>query len=82
MIKAVEEMWPKSLRQRCLAHKMRNVLAKVPLSDHDEVKAALQAVYYVPNREVVEMAARAVLERYEGPYPSAMKSLREDLEVC
>lgn len=82
LIKAVEEMWPKSLRQRCLAHKMRNVLAKMPLSAHDEIKAAVQAVYYAPNRELAEMAAKVVLESYQGPYPSAMKSLREDLEAC
>lgn len=82
LIKAVEEMWPMSLRQRCLAHKMRNVLAKVPLSARDELKAAIRAVYYAPNREVAEMLAKVVLERYQGPYPSAMRSLREDLEAC
>jgi transposase-like protein len=30
VIRAVEEVFPKSLRQRCLAHKMRNLEAKVP----------------------------------------------------
>jgi transposase-like protein len=30
LIRAVEEVLPASLRQRCLAHKMRNIVAKLP----------------------------------------------------
>ncbi len=30
LIAAVEQVFPASLRQRCLAHKMRNLEAKVP----------------------------------------------------
>lgn len=82
LIRAVEEMWPKSLRQRCLAHKMRNILTKVPLSAQAEVKAAVQAAYYAPHREIAELAAEKLLERYQGLYPSALKSFQEDLEAC
>lgn len=30
LIRAVEEVFPRSLRQRCLAHKIRNLQQKVP----------------------------------------------------
>lgn len=30
LIAAVEALWPHTLRQRCLVHKVRNVLDKVP----------------------------------------------------
>ncbi|MBN9003641.1 MAG: transposase, partial [Rhizobiales bacterium] len=30
VIRAIEECFPRSLRQRCLAHKMRNLQSKVP----------------------------------------------------
>ena len=30
LIAAVEAIWPHSLRQRCLVHKVRNVLDRVP----------------------------------------------------
>jgi putative transposase len=30
LIRAIEEVFPKSLRQRCLAHKIRNLESKVP----------------------------------------------------
>ena len=49
LIRAVEEVFPYSLRQRCLAHKVRNVTHKVPDRARHEVKAAVQATYYAPN---------------------------------
>jgi len=82
LIRAVEEMWGKSLRQRCLAHKLKNVLDKVPDHAYAEVKAAVHSAYYAPNREVAEMVAADVLKRYQDLYPSAMKSFPEDLEAC
>ena len=30
LIRAVTEVWGRSLRQRCLAHRMRNILEKLP----------------------------------------------------
>lgn len=82
LIRAVEEAWPRSLRQRCLAHKMRNVLDKVPDHDHAEVKAMVKSAYYAPNREVAEMIASELLDRYQDEYHSAMKAFTDDLEAC
>ena len=82
LIRAVEEAWPKSLRQRCLAHKIRNVIGKVPDDTQAELKAMVHSAYYAPNREVAEMIAKDLLERYQDQYPSAMKSFTNDLEAC
>lgn len=82
LIRAVEEVFPNSLRQRCLAHKTRNVTDKVPDSARAEVKAAVQAAYYAPNQEVARMIAANVLETYQALYPSAMKSFQDDWEAC
>jgi putative transposase len=43
--KAVREIWPGVLEQRCLVHALRNLLAKVPQSAWEEVKAAWWAVF-------------------------------------
>ena len=75
-------MFAHSLRQRCLVHKVRNVTDKVPDSARTEVKAAVQATYYAPTQEVAQMVAADVLKRYQGTYPSAMKSFQEDWEAC
>jgi transposase-like protein len=82
LIRAVEEAWPNSLRQRCLAHKIRNVVDKVPDNAREEVKAMVHSTYYAPNREVGEMIAKDLLQRYQDLYPSAMKSFTDDLEAC
>ena len=82
LIRAFEEVFPKSLRQRCLSHKTRNVLDKIPDSARAEVKGMVQAAYYAPNQEVARMMAAKVLETYQDPYPSAMKSFQDDFEAC
>src|ERR1700746_1135657 len=40
LIAAIEQAFPKALRQRCLIHRARNVLAKVPAGMQAEVKDA------------------------------------------
>ena len=41
----MELAFPRSLRQRCLAHRARNLLAKVPKHAQAEVKAAFWAIF-------------------------------------
>ncbi len=82
LIRAVEEAWPDSLRQRCLAHKIRNVLDKVSDQDREEVRAMVQSAWYAPNRKIGEMIATDVLSRFQEEYPAAMKSFLDDLEAC
>jgi putative transposase len=82
LIGAVEQVWPKSLRQRCLVHRMRNIVAKLPSEAVPEVKAHLDAVYRAPTYEAGKKLATEVLEKYQELYPSAMKAFSEDLEAC
>ena len=82
LIRAVEEVFARSLRQRCLAHKMRNVLDKVPEREQAEVKAMVQAAYYAPNQEVARLLAADILKRYQARFPAAMKSFQDDWEAC
>jgi len=81
LIRAVEEVFPNSLRQRCLAHKTRNVTDKVPDSVRAEVKNAVRAAYYAPNHEVANMIAADVLKTYQSTYPAAMRSFQDDWEA-
>jgi transposase-like protein len=82
LIRAVVEVFPYSLRQRCLAHKTRNVTDKVPDSVRAEIKNAVRAAYYAPNREVADLIAADVLSTYQSDYPTAMHSFQEDWEAC
>jgi transposase-like protein len=45
LIRAFEKVFPNSLRQRCLVHKKRNILNKVPQSIVAEVKINFTNIY-------------------------------------
>jgi putative transposase len=83
---AFDRAFPASLRQRCLVHRARNVLAKVSAHDHDEVRADFWAVFDVgevePGDEAVAVARRqaaAFAATWEGRYPSAVACVTDDL---
>ena len=79
LIRAVEEVWPASLRLRCWVHKMRNLETKVPAERWLEVKAELVAIRDAATLAAGEQAAQAFLERYRGEFPAACKAVSEDL---
>lgn len=82
LIQAVEAMWPEAERIRCWVHKMRNVLDKVPEEARPVLKPYLEAIRDAPDD--IERGRRLVaevVERFGREYPSAMRSLQEDLEA-
>jgi putative transposase len=89
LIAAIEQAFPKSLRQRCLVHRARNVLAKVPAGMQAEVKDAYWALFDTedlttkPGPKLVELIDHRISEmaaRYAPTYPAAMKCLLADHE--
>src|SRR3954466_6857478 len=63
LIAAVELVFPHSLRQRCLIHRARNVLAKVPAEHQGEVKKAFWALFDGTGAEVGDDAIAVVRGR-------------------
>ena len=47
--KAVKRMWPRSFRQRCQVHKMRNILAKLPRLMQAQMKRLIEQVFLAPS---------------------------------
>ena len=82
LVAALEQVFPKALRQRCLAHKTRNVLAKVSAEGHSQVKADIQSAYYASSQEVARLVATQVVAKWQRAYPTAMSSFQEDFEAC
>jgi putative transposase len=89
LIAAIEQSFPKALRQRCLIHRARNVLAKVPAGMQAEVKDAYWAIFDTeglktqPGPRLVELIDSRITEmagRYAPTYPAAMKCLLTDRE--
>ena len=82
LIRAVEEVFPKSLRQRCLAHKMRNLEAKVPGEVWRELKGAAYAAYQAGSPKLAAMAKDDFVTQYERDYPSATACFLDDFGAC
>jgi putative transposase len=82
LISAVEQVWGKSLRQRCLAHKMRNILDKVSPAAREEIKRRVQDAFYAPALDIATERAAKVLQDYQKEHPAAMRSFNDDLEAC
>lgn len=66
--------------QRCWAHKIRNVLAKVRVADQSAIKRALHKVMNAENAPKAREAARRFADRFEDDYPKAVRCLRDDLD--
>ena len=86
LIGAVETKMASALRQRCLVHRARNVLAKVPAERRDELKTAFWEIFELPeDTEAGAAAVRAAqagidafARRYEREFPAAVKCLLAD----
>jgi transposase-like protein len=82
MIRAIEECFPRSARQRCLAHRMRNLAAKVPADLWPEFKARVRACYQAPSRAIARDLAEGIRSDYGDVVPSAVACFEDDFEAC
>jgi len=85
LISALETTFRPSLRQRCLIHRCRNVIAKVPKPAEVEIKAAFWSIFddidQAPGERAVAEATRRAGEfaaRYRTLYPKAVACLEDD----
>jgi putative transposase len=86
LLGAVETTFPTALRQRCLIHRCRNLLAKVPTHAQPEIKAAFWRIFddidAPPGEQAVTQArhrAHAFASRYRDRYPAAVRCLLDTL---
>ena len=82
MINALETKFPNSPRQRCVKHKMDNVLSYVPHKQRKPVRAELRAIFYQKDREAADQEVAAFCAKFESTYPTAIACLKRDLEAC
>lgn len=82
MTNAIDKKFSASRRQRCIKHKMENVLGYIPEKQQEAVKPELRAIFYQSNREKADQEAAAFIAKYEKTYPSAVECLKRDLENC
>ena len=82
LIRAIEECFPRSVRQRCLAHKLRNLQSKVPEDQWPEFKARAIACYHAASPALARMLRDDIAATYSAALPSALACLQDDFEAC
>lgn len=80
--RAAREVFPHAFKQPCLAHKMRNILCKLPKKAQKDMKALLHQVLRPSSYEEGLRLGRELIARFKQTYTSAMECLEDDLEEC
>jgi putative transposase len=87
LIGAPEIVFDRSLRQRCVIHRARNILAKVPAHAQAKVKADYWAIFDDIDAEpgdaavaVARSRAKRFASRWRKLYPAAVDCLEDDFE--
>lgn len=81
LIKAVETVFPASLRIRCWFHRMQNLKAKVPDEAWPEIKAELIAIRDASGYEQGKQLAQEFIRRRRYEFPSVVKAFEDDLDA-
>lgn len=82
MLNAISTKFATSQRQRCVKHKMDNVLSYVPHKQREQIEPELKALFYQKGRPEADQAVAAFIEKYQQIYPTAVECLQRDLEAC
>src|SRR5262249_61254500 len=64
LIRAIEECFPRSARQRCLAHKLRNLQSKVAEDQWPEFKARAVACYQAASPALARLLRDDMVSTY------------------
>jgi putative transposase len=83
LIKAIEQCWPASDRQRCCVHRARNLYAKLPESERERVRHAYwQALDDAINERDAKQSLQALVDELDaGGFTAASKCLADDLDA-
>ncbi|MBK9335018.1 MAG: IS256 family transposase [Ignavibacteria bacterium] len=82
LTKAIDDCFPESMRQRCIAHKLRNISNKLNDQGQEELMPLIRNVYYSTSEKVAKLSATEIINEYSSTYPAAIKCFQEDLDCC
>jgi putative transposase len=80
LLAALADLFPTTLRQRCLVHKQRNVMSAIPKREQQEVITELKGIWQQEKKEDALLNLAAFKAKYQKRYPEAIRSLTEDEE--
>lgn len=80
--KVFEEEFPKAEVQRCQVHVARNVLAKVPQKQKQQVADDIRSIFYASSYSKAQSQWESFEKKWQRELPSATKCLSQSLERC
>ena len=82
--KAIARSFPFADRGRCIAHKMRNLMNKLPRDKAitTPIKARLRDIYYASDLETAQGLAKRFITDFGQKHPSMVKCFNDDLQAC
>jgi putative transposase len=83
LVKAIEQCWPASDRQRCCVHKARNLYAKVPDRERDRIKQTYWRALddAISEQDAKQRLQALVTELDKDGFTAAARCLAEDLDA-
>jgi putative transposase len=82
LIRAVETCLPRALRQRCLAHRMRNLRGKVPEATWPDVAIRARACYEAASPALATVLRDDFVHVYERDLPATVRCFLDDFDAC
>lgn len=79
--KALEEIYPKTTKQRCWVHKTANTLNYLPKHLQGKAKADLHEIWMAASKQEAAKAFSRFMENYRAKYPKAVECLAKDKEA-
>jgi putative transposase len=79
--KALREVFPEAVEQRCWVHKTANVLDALPKSAQPAAKAAIADIYNAEDKEHASAAIKAFAKQYSAKFPKAVAKIVDDEDV-
>lgn len=78
---AIATSFPQTEYQRCIVHQVRNTLKYVADKDQKQFATDLKKIYHAPDESKAAEIRDEVEEKWQGKYPTAMKSWRTNWDA-
>lgn len=82
LIRAAETCFPRALRQRCLAHRLRNLRSKAPESQWPEIAIRARACYEAASPALATLLREDFAQVYGRELPAVVQCFSDDFEAC
>ena len=82
LIRAVETCFPRALRQRCLAHRLRNLRSKAPEGQWPEIAIRARACYEAASPALATLLREDFAQVYGRELPAVVQCFTDDFEAC